>query len=112
MMAWKPCVDSIRQAIENPSDVKPSDASSISPVTCISFQAVNSTGNVNASSKNSQPCMTASIAPPATLPSTIDQRGSGATSTDCRNPSRRSSISEMVEKMAVNSRINTNVPGK
>ena len=43
---------------------------------------------------------------------TIDQRGMGATNTDCRNPSRRSSIIEMVAKMAVNNRISTSVPGK
>ena len=46
------------------------------------------------------------------MPSTIDQRGIGATSTDCRNPSRRSSMIEIVAKMAVNSRISTSVPGK
>ena len=50
--------------------------------------------------------------PPASFPSTIDQRGIGATSTDCKNPSRRSSITLIVAKIAVNSRISTSVPGK
>ena len=43
---------------------------------------------------------------------TIDQRGIGATSTDCKKPSRRSSMIEIVAKIAVNSRISTSVPGK
>src|SRR5690606_2676616 len=42
----------------------------------------------------------------------MDQREIGATSTPCRKPSRRSSTIEIVEKMAVNSRIITSVPGK
>ena len=58
------------------------------------------------------PCSMAIAAPPSTLPSTIDQRGTGATSTPCKKPSRRSSMIEIVAKIAVNSRIITSVPGK
>ena len=36
----------------------------------------------------------------------------GATSTDCKKPSCRSSIMEMVEKIAVNKTISAIVPGK
>ncbi len=42
----------------------------------------------------------------------FDQRGIGATSTDCRKPSRRSSMIEIDEKIAANSRISTSEPGK
>jgi hypothetical protein len=39
-------------------------------------------------------------------------RGTGETSTPCRNPSRRSSMIEISEKMAVNRRIRITMPGK
>ena len=57
-------------------------------------------------------CSRAIAAPPMILPNTMAQRGAGATRTDCRNPSRRSSMIEIVAKMAVNIRIMANVPGK
>ena len=44
--------------------------------------------------------------------SAIDHRGIGATSTDCKKPSRRSSIMEIDENIAANSRISTSEPGK
>ena len=58
------------------------------------------------------PWPTASSVAPSTLPSTIAMRETGATSTDCRNPSRRSSITEIVEKIAVKRRIIRGVPGR
>ncbi len=39
-------------------------------------------------------------------------RGTGATSTPCRNPSLRSSMMDMDEKMAVNSTTIIRAPGK
>ena len=44
--------------------------------------------------------MRASTVPPASFPSTIESRGTGATSTPCKKPSRRSSITLIVEKIA------------
>ena len=43
---------------------------------------------------------------------TIAERDAGLTSTPCRNPSLRSSMTVMVEKIAVKSRIITSAPGK
>jgi hypothetical protein len=44
------------------------------------------------------------------LPSTKLVRGAGETSMESRKPSRRSSMMEMVEKMAENITVNTRVP--
>ncbi len=62
--------------------------------------------------KNTMPCSMAMAAPPRILPITIAHRGTGATSTPCKKPSRRSSMIEIVAKIAVNNRIITSVPGK
>ena len=51
--------------------------------------------------------MSASSAAPPILPVTIVTRDNGATSADCRNPACRSSMIEMVEKMAVNRMMST-----
>ena len=57
------------------------------------------------------PCSVAIAAPPATLPKTIAERGAGETSTDCRNPSLRSSMSDIAEKIDVNRTIRRTIPG-
>ena len=57
-------------------------------------------------------CMAAKVIPPRHLPSTMAARETGATRTPCKKPSRRSSMIDTVEKIAVNSRISTTVPGK
>src|SRR5262245_12812500 len=64
------------------------------------------------SSSTSPPCITASVVTPRIFPSTKLSREAGATSTERRNPSRRSSITEMFEKMDVKRRIMSTVPGK
>ena len=46
------------------------------------------------------------------LPKRIAGRPAGATSTPCKNPSRRSSMMETVEKMAVKRTIRRMIPGK
>jgi hypothetical protein len=50
-------------------------------------------------------------APPRTLPRTIAERETGATSTPWRKPCCRSWMMEIVEKIDANSRIWTRVPG-
>src|SRR6056297_385741 len=62
--------------------------------------------------RNTIACTQAIADPPSTLPANTGQRPTGATNTDCMKPSRRSSITEMVAKMAVNNTINATVPGK
>ena len=56
-------------------------------------------------------CIEAMVTPPSVLPSTSDARETGAASTACRNPWWRSSITEIVEKIAVKSRVSTTTPG-
>ena len=49
--------------------------------------------------------------PPAIFPRAMLERGTGATITDCRKPSRRSSMIDIVEKIEVKSIMSTIVPG-
>ncbi len=58
-----------------------------------------------------KPCPAASVVPPRTLPSTIAERGTGATSTESRKPSLRSSITDIMVKMLVKSTIMISAPG-
>ena len=54
----------------------------------------------------------AKTVPPKRFPNTTAEHGTGATKMPWRKPSRRSSIMEIVEKIAVKSKIITSVPGK
>src|SRR5581483_8567316 len=56
--------------------------------------------------------MAASVAPPSTLPNTMDDRLTGAASTESRKPSLRSWMSDIMLKIAVKSTIMTTAPGK
>jgi hypothetical protein len=64
-----------------------------------------------ARARKTAPWSQARVAPPNTLPATMAAREIGATSTPCRKPTSRSSITEMVEKMAAKSSTSTIVPG-
>ena len=66
---------------------------------------------IGASKTNRNPCREANVAPPRILPRTKPDRETGATRTESKNPSFRSSIIEMVEKMAVKRTTMTIVPG-
>ena len=55
--------------------------------------------------------MVAIATPPRLLPSTSATRDTGAASTACRKPWWRSSMTEIVEKIAVNSSVSTTTPG-
>ena len=65
-----------------------------------------------ANTRKISPCKVARVAPPRTLPSTITVRLTGATRTDRKNPSLRSSITDIMVKMAVNRTIMRSAPGK
>ena len=56
------------------------------------------------------PCIHPSVADPRILPSTRLVRGAGETSIESRKPSRRSSMIEIVEKIAENITVSTSVP--
>ena len=58
------------------------------------------------------PCSQARVADPRVLPSTMELRGAGDTSIDSRKPSRRSSISDIVENTAENITVRVSAPGK
>ena len=60
--------------------------------------------------KSISPCIHPNVADPRILPNTRLVRGAGDTSMDSRKPSRRSSMMEMVEKMAENITVSTSVP--
>ena len=110
-MAWKPCVESIFHANRKPSDVKVNEianntATSSSRVTRDTEYPVS-----GRKARNTTACSHASVQEPSTLPSTIALRGAGDTIIDSRNPSRRSSISDIIENTAENITVNVRAPG-
>ncbi len=64
-----------------------------------------------ASARKIAACIEAMVTPPSVLPSTSDARETGATSTACRKPWWRSSITEIVVKIDVKSRVSMTMPG-
>ena len=64
-----------------------------------------------AKTRKINPCAVARVVPPKTLPRTMAARGTGATITDSRKPSLRSSITDIMVKIAVKRTIMTNTPG-
>ena len=58
------------------------------------------------------PCARARRVPPAIFPAATANGETGETTTACRNPSRRSSMTEIVEKIAAKRTTRTTVPGK
>src|SRR2546426_1768632 len=112
MTAWNPCVDSMRQAMQNDRAVRANATATRIRNDSPRTVAVSLRPARGASTRRTSPCATARTVPPSTLPRTKIERGTGATRTDCRKPSRRSSMTDTVEKMAVNSRIITTTPGK
>ena len=78
-----------------------------------SGQFIDDSGNPASGASRSRIAtwMLAMATPPRLLPSTSARRDTGAASTACRKPWWRSSITEMVEKIAVNSSVSTTTPG-
>ena len=112
MIAWKPWEESIGQATRKPRPVTPKEMTKVIAIRPTTVPAVRWIPLSGASRQKSMPWSQARLAPPRILPSTMLDRGAGETRTDCRKPSRRSSMMEIVEKIAVKSRISTSVPGK
>src|SRR2546425_8743260 len=112
MTAWNPFVDSIRQAMQNDRAVRANATGARTRHDSLTTAGVSLRPARGASATRMSPCATARNVPPSTLPRTKIDRGTGATRTDCRKPSRWSSMTDTVEKMAVNSRIITTTPGK
>ena len=104
MMAWKPCVESRGQAIRNPSAVSANDSNTRNAATSTAASSEIGIPRAGAIARKSPACSTASAVPPHSFPSTSAGRLTGATSTACRKPSRRSSIIEMVENIAQHGR--------
>jgi hypothetical protein len=65
-----------------------------------------------ASRQKKRACNTARVVPPRNFPSGMAAGERGATRAPCKKPSRRSSITEIVEKIAVKSMIRRRMPGK
>src|SRR6202050_1461162 len=112
MIAGDAWVESIRHASRNPRPVNANDSKNITTTNQITDATVKEIPTNGASNKNINPCTSASVVPPRIFPSTSANRPTGATSTACKNPSRRSSMIEMVESIAVNNSTNTIVPPK
>ncbi len=64
-----------------------------------------------ASASMMKPCMVATVAPPAHLPTMIAPRRTGATSISRRNPNSRSQTIDTAEKIAVNRIVMAITPG-
>src|SRR5471030_396077 len=112
MIAWNPWVESILQASRNPKPVNAKESKNITTTSQIIDAMLKEMPTNGASSKNINPCTSASVVPPRIFPNTSANRPTGATSTACKNPSRRSSMIEIVENIAVNSSTSTIVPPK
>jgi len=111
MMAWKPCVDSMRHAITRPRFTRPNATRPIVAVAATTLPPVRAMPASGASGSRKSPCSTARVVPPSAWPRTIELRPIGATRTPCRNPARRSSTVAMVEKIAVKSSTSATMPG-
>ena len=111
MMAWNPWIDSIRQAMIKPRLVRAKDTKNMTTATDNTEVTVRAMPATGASIRKSTPCSMARVVPPSACPSTMLMRGTGATSTPCRNPALRSSMTAMVAKIAVNKRTKMMVPG-
>ncbi len=111
MMAWNPCVECIGQAIAKPSEVRamPVKNRTISKSGIVTIE--RGTWSVKLSSKNTAACASA-ITPREYFAAHHRPPRHRRYEDDCKNPSRRSSMTEIVAKMAVNKMIITNVPGK
>src|ERR1700685_103606 len=112
IIAWNPWGESIRKASRNPKPVNANDSKNITTTSQITDAMLKEIPTNGASNRNISPCMSASVVPPRIFPSTSANRPTGATSTACRNPSRRSSMIEIVENIAVNNSTRTIVPPK
>ena len=112
MTAWNPCVESTFQAKAKPSAVSVRASTASTPAAASAESGVSGMPTAGARTRKTTPWSQARVAPPSTLPATIAARETGAASTPWRNPSWRSSITEMFEKMAAKRRTSATVPGK
>jgi len=110
IIAWKPEVVSIRQAITNPMPVSVNAMRKIAAITDGSSSTETETPASGANKRNRRPWIQARVAEPRIFPKTNAVRGAGETSIERRKPSRRSSMIDIVEKMAENITVRTNAP--
>jgi hypothetical protein len=91
--------------------VKPRAASGITRASSGQFIDPSENPASGASRSRIVTCTVAIATPPRLLPSTSATRETGAASTAWRKPWWRSSMTEIVEKIAVNSSVSTTTPG-
>ena len=111
-MAWKPCVDSKCHANTKPRPVTQNASSPSETRATTTPEGVSDRPASGASASSTTACPTASVVPPSSRLTTIAERGAGEARTPCRKPASRSVITEMAEKIAVNTTISASVPGK
>src|ERR1039457_4567938 len=80
MMAWKPAVDSILQAITKPRPVRVKEIRNMAAATGMRSSGWMETPASGAKARKMRPWIQASVAEPRILPSTILVRGAGDTS--------------------------------
>ncbi len=86
--------------------------STISPTRMTSSGAENGMPTSGESTRMMRACRVATVAPPAHLPSTSDDRRMGATSISRRKPNSRSHTIDTAEKMAEKRTVMATMPGK
>ncbi len=110
--AWKPCVDSIGQAITNPSAVRENairnTVSTVSPSTEREKWIPNGMPRI----RKIRPCDRSHRGSAQNLAQHDRRAAHRRTSTDSKKPSLRSSITDIMVKIEVNRTIITSTPGK
>src|SRR2546425_7662050 len=112
MMAWNPWIESSRQAKTNPRLFRAKEIRKKTASKRINCQKLKGILTAGASKRRTAACNNAIVVPPSTLPKTRLSREMGATRTESRNPSARSSMTEMLEKIEEKRRTIITVPGK
>ncbi len=110
MTPWNAAVESIFHAIAKPNPVSVNEIRNIAASTgTISAKPIETPAS-GAKTRSISPCIHPNVADPKIFPSTKLVRGAGDTSIESKKPSRRSSMIEIVEKIAENITVSTRVP--
>src|SRR3569833_2112949 len=108
----KPSNERIRLAITTPSEVSANARIAMSPSALMTSANVSGTSAKRARISTRQPCRTATVVPPSTLPSSTVVRDSGETSTSRKKPNSRSQITEIADCTEVYITLSVTTAGK
>lgn len=105
-------MDSQGQAVRKPRAVRAKEEIKNERAIGMRFIAPKEMPLKGAKTQKMEDCRRARVVPPRSLPVTIEAGWAGETRAYCRNPSRRSSMTVTVEKIAVKSMMRARVPEK